>query len=172
MIFDGSTKPSLNPNMAVAIEKMRQDNTPDNRNLMINEMMRTGFLAPATMDPMPEVDENGQAKMTKDTKISFMNLKGQDGKSFLAAFTERAEIERWKKDDSMQTIMLTFDEMAHIVLTSKGELSGFAINPFHENIVLNSELIANLAQQKRAFEAKAKADAEKKNGTVFPSAEN
>ncbi|HHZ05494.1 MAG TPA: SseB family protein [Clostridiales bacterium] len=160
-MLDNATKPQLNPNLAKSIAAMRENNTEETRNLMVNEVMRTGFLTPAQMDPIPEVDADGRAILTKDTKISFMNLKNNDGGSYLGAFTEKAEIERWNAEDKLQTIMVTFDDLAHIVLTSNGQLNGFVINPFHESITFESDLIANLAEQKRAFQSKTNEDIKK-----------
>jgi len=102
------------------------------------------FITPIKMDIEPELNENGVAKISKDTKIGFYMLKSQikltgtpeDKDSLvLPLFTDWASLRRWKnlaKDGQrVHTQILSFQDV-YGMLKRGNVYSGIAVNPFNE----------------------------------------
>lgn len=148
-----NNKPISNPMLVGAIELMKAEDTPDHRNMFINEMMKASFLAPAILEPVPQPDDSGEVKIPAGTKIQFPMLSTQDGKSFFMAFTDWSELKKWKDEENQQTFALSFDDYAAMLLrkNSEGAVSpalGFVINPYGGNIVISGKMAADLMAAK------------------------
>ena len=102
------------------------------------------FITPIKMDIEPELNENGVAKISKDTKIGFYMLKSQikltgtpeDKDSLvLPLFTDWVSLRRWKnlaKDGQrVHTQILSFQDV-YGMLKRGNVYSGIAVNPFNE----------------------------------------
>lgn len=157
-------KPLTNPAMKKAMSAMKAENTPENRNLMVNEMMRSTFLVPVQVGfagAPPKVDKNGKVPVPPNTKISFALLGTTDKKQYFMAFTDWDELHKWRKNPAQQTMMLHFDEYAALI-DKNPQVSGFVINPFGENLRFEREVVASLKKQKDAFAKAAKERANQK----------
>ena len=55
-------KPVSNPMLVGSIELLKEEDTPDHRNMFVSEMTNASFLAPALIDPEPT--ENAEGKLT------------------------------------------------------------------------------------------------------------
>lgn len=142
-----------NPLLVGSIELLKAEDTPEHRNMMINEMMKAKLLSPVIITPEPEVDENGKTQLKPGSKLQFPMLTAPDGKQFFMAFTDRSELLKWKQDEQQQTFALSFDDYAAMLLKkdNQGNTSpalGFVLNPFGGNIVISKEMVANLLMQK------------------------
>lgn len=85
--MEGSKVPAeeiKNPNLVAAIEKMQDDNTTENINKMIDEVMKAKFILPAKVTPKTEAKTtNGQTVMQKSQpRFSSDFLKMATKKSF------------------------------------------------------------------------------------------
>ena len=73
--MEGSKVPAeeiKNPDLVAAIEKMQDDNTTENINKMIDEVMKAKFILPAKVTPKTEAKTtNGQTVMQQSTQKSF-----------------------------------------------------------------------------------------------------
>lgn len=157
-------KPLTNPAMKQAMAAMKAENTPQTRNVMINEMMRSTFLVPVQVGfagVPPKMDKNGKVQVPPNTKVSFALLGTTDKKQYFMAFTDWDELHKWRKNPAQQTMMLHFDEYASLI-EKNPQVSGFVINPFGDNLRFEREMVASLKQQKDAFAKVAKEQAEKK----------
>lgn len=144
-----------NPMLVGAIELMKAEDTPDHRNMFINEMMNAKFLAPAIVTPKPETDESGKVTIQPGSQIQFPMLTAPEGKQFFMAFSDETELKKWKDEQEQQTFSLTFDDYAAMLLRKdkNGNTSpalGFVINPFGGNIVITKEMAARLMGAKLA----------------------
>lgn len=129
-------KPLTNPAMVKAIENARESDTPENRNAVVNEMLRSTFLVPVHVSfegEAPRPDKTGKVALPKDTKISFALLSTTDKKQYFMAYTDWDELHKWRKDGTQQTMMLRFDDYA-MLLERNEKVAGFVINPFGGNI--------------------------------------
>lgn len=151
-----------NPMLMGCIELMKEEDTPDHRNMFVAELAKAQLLSPALMEPVPEEDAEGNLKPAPGTKVQFPMLSTPDGKKFFMAFTDRAEYEKWqeKSNQKLPTFALRFDEYAAMLFRRdpQGNMNpglGFVINPIGANIVVPKEMVAGMMAAKAA-QAKAK----------------
>lgn len=148
-----------NPELKKAAATLRAENTPQNFNAVINQLMRGVFLAPGKIDPgsvPPKPDKMGRVKLPKDTKITFALLKASDGKSFFTAFTDEEELKKWKGIPTNQNMLLRFDDYARM-LSGNDKVSGFVLNPFSDNLRFSKEMVETLKKQRDELVSKATA---------------
>ncbi|MDD4850253.1 MAG: enhanced serine sensitivity protein SseB C-terminal domain-containing protein [Gemmiger sp.] len=146
-------QPVKNPALKNAMADMRKNNTPETRNIVINQMMNAVFLAPAIVDfgkNAPKPDAQGKVKIEPNSKISFTLINTQDGKKFFMAFTDWEELRKWNKNPGQQTLMLRFDDYAAL-LEKNTNAAGFVINPYTENLRFDPATVASLKNQKADF---------------------
>ena len=153
----------------IAMRVMQQENTPENRNRMLNEMMKSKFVTPAVVDAEEErkARENGEPGKKVPIQVSFKVVHTKDGRRFLPAFTDTAQMNEWKEKSgitgNLKNMVMNFDVYAQYILKSGGELSGFIINPFGENLVFTEEIIRSLAMQRAKHMAALAAKKNNKN---------
>ncbi len=152
-----------NMELIIAMRRMQDDNTPQNRSRMISEMMRTRFITPAVVSPEEEekVRRNKEKGLKTPIQVSFKVVTTKDGRKFLPAFTDTIQMKEWKQrcniTDPVKNMVMNFDVYAQYVFGSGGNLAGFIINPFGENIVFPEELMRSLLKQKMQNMARAAA---------------
>lgn len=158
-----------NPMLMGCIELMKEEDTPDHRNMFVTELTKAQLLSPALMEPAPEEDAEGNLKPAPGTKVQFPMLSTPDGKKFFMAFTDRAEYEKWQEKSSRQlpTFALRFEDYAAMLFRrdAQGNMApglGFVINPVGANIVVPKEMVAGVMAAKAA-QAKKQQEAERQN---------
>lgn len=149
-----------NMELIIAMRVLQQDNTPENRHRMVVEMMKSKFVTPATVDAAEEqkAKENRDKGTKTPIQVSFKVINTKDGKRFLPAFTDSVQMNEWKEKsgitENFKNMVMNFDVYAQYVLNSGGELAGFIINPYGENIAFTEDMIRALATQKAQHMAK------------------
>ena len=146
-------KPVSNPMMVGSIELLKAEDTPEHRQLFLDELQKAKFLSPVVIDPVPQPDEKGQVKIARDSKVQFPMLSTEDGRKFFMAFTDWTELKKWKDEEHQQTFAMNFDDYAGMLLRkdAQGNISpalGFVINPFGGNIVVTREMVAGMIAAK------------------------
>lgn len=147
-------KPVSNPMLLGCIELMKEEDTPEHREMFAAEFMKASFLAPAVVDPAPIVDEEGNEVIAPGSKIQFPMLGTQDGKRLFVAFTDRNEFDDWcEKNGKLPCFTLKMEDYGQMLLMKNpmGELSpaiGLVINPLSTNLVISREMVANLMTRK------------------------
>lgn len=160
-------KPITNPDFLAAVDAMRQDNSPENRNKAITEMMKAHFLAPVTIDPPPPAQEPGQPiQLGPGSKINFHLITNADNLKFFMAFTDWDELYKWQRNEGQQTVILTFDDYASLILKEDCDADGYVINPFGVNVVFTREQVRSLKEQKDLIEKGASIRTLNKNEPV------
>lgn len=143
-------KPVSNPMLVGTIELMKEEDTPDHRNMFVTEMTRASFLAPALIDPEPAENAEGKLVIAPNSKVQFPLLSAPDGKKFFMAFTDASEYDKWQeKTRPLPTFSLKFDDYAAMLFhkNSDGTTAqalGFVINPVGCNIIVPREMVANI----------------------------
>ncbi|MCM1062899.1 MAG: SseB family protein [Eubacterium sp.] len=164
-------KPVSNPMLVGCIELLREEDTPEHRNMFVTEMTKASFLAPALIDPEPEENAEGKLTIKGNSKVQFPMLSAPDGKKFFMAFTDASEYGKWQeKARPLPTFALKFDDYVAMLFhkNSDGSTSqalGFVINPVGCNIIVPKEMIANIMA---ARVAAARQQAAKQQGTPVP----
>ena len=67
-------KPLTNPALKKAMDAARSEDTPQNRNAVVNEVLRATFLMPVQVGfdgKPPRPDKDGKVELPKNTKVSF-----------------------------------------------------------------------------------------------------
>ena len=136
-----------NPMLTGAMELMKKSNTPEHRQMFIEEVLHAKFLSPVVIEPKPEVDENGISKVSKDAKIQLPMLTAPDGKHFFMAFTDLGELQKWNKEGGQQIFGFSFVDYVGMVRAAKETCDGFIINPYSHNVVMPSELIEMIVEK-------------------------
>lgn len=141
--------PVTNPELVVAIKEVQENSTPETQDNLINEVMKAHFIAPVNISPVPgPSDETGSVTLNEKTTISFNIIENTANQQFFLAFTDWEELGKWHKSEKQQTLILTFDDLAAMVLDEKGNSDGFVINPYGGNIVFNRGLVKALRDEK------------------------
>ncbi len=144
-------KAVANPMLIGAMELMKAEPNAEHNNMLLGEIMKARFLTPALIDPEPIVDGEGDYKLADGAKIHYSLLKAPDGKIFFAAFTDRMELEKWKSDENIHHVVLSYDEFAAMLFTPDASgnecpVAGVIVNPFGANLVMKREMIQALAE--------------------------
>ncbi len=147
-------KMAENPMLVGAIELMKADPSPEHKNMFVNEMMKAKLLTPAVIEPMPEPDENGERKLTRENEVRFPILTAGNGKKYFMAFSDRREAEKWNggKETPLAdavTVTITMEEIMLMCLRRKGETAdGCVINPYGGNILVPREMMEQVMAQR------------------------
>ena len=94
-------KPVSNPMMVGSIELLKAEDTPEHRQMFLEELQKAKFLAPVVIDPVPQPDEKGQVRIPRDAKVQFPMLSTEDGRKFFMAFTDWMELKKWKDEETI-----------------------------------------------------------------------
>lgn len=145
--------PALNPELKKAIAVLKEENNPQNLNLVINELVKSPLLAPATFDlqgqPAPKPESDGRVQLPKNTKISLVMVNTPENKHYYLAFSDWDAVHAWQKKpgQGQQVIMLRFDDFANMLEKNK-ECAGLVINPGASSLRLEAPLIASVKKRK------------------------
>ena len=93
-----------------ALELLRAENTPDHRNMVMQEVLHAQFLTPVVVDPPLMPDENGVARMTADNKINLLMLTATDGKRYFMAYTDMEELKKYNTNAEYQIFGFKFSD--------------------------------------------------------------
>lgn len=143
-------KPVNNPMLVGTIQLLHAEDTPEHREMFLEELKKSSLLAPAVMDPPPLEDENGNMLVQVGSKAQFPALMTPDGKKFLMGFTDAVEYQKWvEKNSKHPTFALTLGDYANMLFRKdiqnvETAPVGVVINPFGVNLVLPKELIATM----------------------------
>ncbi|MBQ0042740.1 MAG: SseB family protein [Lachnospiraceae bacterium] len=155
--MDELDKKIQNMDLIIAMRKMQDRDTQENRNNLINQMMRSKFITPALVSEKEAMRVSEASKEGKRVpmQVNFKVVTAKDGKKFLPAFTDTMLFDKWQEkcgdSDECKKMVMNFDVYAQYILNSNGALSGFIINPFSENLVFPEPIIRSLAKQKAEF---------------------
>lgn len=150
------TKP--NERLLKIFDEMRENNTPEVKNKMIDEIvMRAKFLVPVIIEKADGTPAEGSGVVHKDDKIKFYTITNTEKQKFLLGFTDIPEIAKWRKTNDQQTLVFGFDEFANLLERTGDVHTGWVIDPYGANVVLPTKLVLALAAEKKVRLEKAKA---------------
>lgn len=147
-----------NPMLIGAIELMKEEDTPEHRNMFVEELAKASFLSPAIIEPAPTEDAEGNLAIAQGSKVQFPMLTGAEGMRFFMAFTDMAEYEKWQEKNPEQKLpyfSLKIEDYAGIVLRrdARGNICpalGIVVNPFGANLIVPREMLAGMMSAKAA----------------------
>lgn len=151
-------QPVSNPMLVGAIELMKAEDTPQHRNMFVEELVKASLLSPALVEPAPVEGPDGKPAIAPGSKVQFPMISRPDGAKFFIAFTDMAEFGKWQeKNQKLPNFSLKIEDYAAMVLRrdAKGNICpalGMVINPFGANIVVPREMLASLMSAKAVQE--------------------
>ncbi|MBQ7971902.1 MAG: enhanced serine sensitivity protein SseB [Lachnospiraceae bacterium] len=155
-----------------AIDKMRKNNNAQTQGAAIALITQAKYLAPVTLDPpMPKSEKttNALVQLPPETKVRFHMIENDKQERFFLAFTSYEELAKWNSDDSVNAVIVTFDDIANMILKGYDDdkMKGFVIDPFGSNMVLSKEFALAIKKQKDEFDAARSPHAIKEGERVY-----
>ena len=121
-----------------AIDRMQKENSRESREAVLDLIISgVEFLAPVEILP-------GQGE---SSDLKFTLLPNQSGQPFFPAFTGWEELRKLCGPKNQQTVALTFDHYANMILRDN-RAAGFVIDPFGCCLSFEREMISHLVQRK------------------------
>ena len=132
-----STEHSMSA-LVSAISQMQKENSRESREAVLDLIISgVEFLAPVEILP-------GQGE---SSDLKFTLLPNQSGQPFFPAFTGWEELRKLCGPKNQQTVALTFDHYANMILRDN-RAAGFVIDPFGCCLSFEREIISHLVQRK------------------------
>lgn len=146
-------KPISNPNLVNIISEMKQGKKKEE--LFWEEIFRAKFLCPINANLRKESQKKHRKIVLEEGKnIALLSLDNENGEHFLMAFTDWDELKKWKQIDEQQALILEYEDYQEIVNKNNLVCQGMVINPFGENIVLNSKILSDTRKKEQIVKKK------------------
>lgn len=143
--------PALNPALKPALVKFKAENSPQNLNAILNELVRSPLLVPASLSfgaNPPKPDAQGRVALPKDTAIQVVLLNTPEGKKYYMAFSDWEAVKSWKPEKNQQVLMMRLDDFANMLQRNQ-EAAGLVINPFTEGFRMEAPLVQAVYKRKQ-----------------------
>lgn len=148
--------PVFNPELKKSIAALKEENSPQKLNAVINELVKSPLLAPAMFDmqgkPAPKPGPDGRIQLPKNTKVSLVMINSPEGKHYYLAFSDWEAAQEWQKQagKGRPIMALRFDDFANM-LQKNPDAAGLVLNPGANSLRLDAPLIASVKKQKDAI---------------------
>ena len=145
--------PVFNPELKKSIAALKEENSPQKLNAVINELVKSPLLAPAMFDmqgkPAPKPGPDGRIQLPKNTKVSLVMINSPEGKHYYLAFSDWEAAQEWQKQagKGRPIMALRFDDFANM-LQKNPDAAGLVLNPGANSLRLEAPLIASVKKQK------------------------
>ncbi|MCB6994202.1 SseB family protein [bacterium 210820-DFI.6.37] len=149
-------KPIRNDSLLASIKKTKEEASQENTVKLLNEVVRAKLLAPVTLDRDPVMEgEDGQVVLEKDTTISFELIKAKNGDLYYPVFTHGEELRKCSQEKNQHSMIVSFEDLANMILKQSKTVRGFVINPMGDNICFTADMIEGMINEMKK-EAAAK----------------
>ena len=131
-----------NQQLLAAVARMNTENSRESREAVLDLVISSAaFLAPVTIQaPAPK-------SASKETQIQFQLLANQEDQVFFPAFTDWEELRKLCGPKNQQTVVLSFDDYARMILQDK-RAAGFVIDPFGICLSFDRTMVEHLVNRK------------------------
>ena len=139
-------KPIENPELVTAMENLKQNPSAETEKEFFECLKHANFLI-VLGDNLEhdEPDEDGKFTLKEKTTISFPMLSIEDGQQLHFGFTDWPSIYAWRNEPDIQTIILPFNDMAHLVLKGGTNSIGFLVNGSTQDFFLPRAIISQVS---------------------------
>ena len=162
--------PVFNPELKKSIAALKEENSPQKLNAVINELVKSPLLAPAMFDmqgkPAPKPGPDGRIQLPKNTKVSLVMINSPEGKHYYLAFSDWEAAQEWQKQagKGRPIMALRFDDFAKTIknkprslLNSQIEVLKNLSNDINDlgekvNLLLKESASSNQDELKKIFE--------------------
>ncbi len=151
-----------NPMLIGALELMKAEPTQAHQKMVSEEIVKAEFLTPATVTPAPP---EGTTKLVPGCNVNLPVLTAPNGKQFFVAFSDMTELKKWRDEEGMQTVAMTFDDYVVMMFRKDPQgnptkVEGFIVNPCGAKLVVPKEMVERYIVTKLA---KEKVSSDKQN---------
>ena len=130
------------------IAEMRKKQTPEAQEAVLEEIvMNARFLIPAEIHMFSEEEQKNLENPEHNARVRFCMMTNDKKETYFPAFTTMDELHKWSPSYDGETMALSFDEYA-AMLSKSNDLKGMVIDPFSENLVIDSRMAEDLALTK------------------------
>ena len=149
-------KTVVNPMLVGSIQLMKEEDTPEHRNMFVSELQKASLISPALIDPEPVENGEGTLVIAPGSKIQFPMIFAPNKKSFFMGFTDMSEYKKWQeKNKNLPFFALKFEDYVGMLMRkdARGNVCpalGFVINPYGENVIVPRELVAGIMAARMA----------------------
>jgi hypothetical protein len=151
MAIDGKI---TNEELLMAITELKAENNQENQMKYIDKVLRAKFLVPAQLDPKPERDADGKLITQGQIRVNFKLISNKSKANFIPCFTDDDSFNAGVKEHA-ERLVLNYKQLAPVILSSKGAIQGFVINPYTDGMLIPAPMIAKMEEaSKKAEEAK------------------
>lgn len=133
----------INPALMLAISRMKEDNNINTQNKMVEEALKAKFLVPCVMKLKPGTETESK-RTPGNTIVNFNMIKTTEDEMYFIAFSDMGELKKWQDNDKQNVMIMTFDDLAGLVLNAKEKSAGFVLNPVTTNVAFRRNIIANI----------------------------
>ncbi len=145
-------KPVTNPALKAKYARLRAENTNETYEAVLEEIaLRAHFLLPVSFSRAPVPNGNGTSTFQKGSTMRVPALESGDGAHYFPLYSDWEELRRGIKEPDPQTLVVAFDDFAHMALAAK-DIAGVAIDPFGMNLVLDRDLLEHMRQHKEILQ--------------------
>ena len=134
--------PVSNPDLIKAINKAKENPDQINSNRMLNEAVKAKYLIPIKMESTIVMDGNKGYGDVEDANINVELLKANTGKIYYPVFTDLKELQKCAVDKNQSSMVVSFDDLAALLLQPMNAIAGFVINPMGDNVCFSTQMIA------------------------------
>lgn len=139
-------EPVTNVELVKQLNLLKKQYSEQTEATVFEELNKAHFLAPVSDTSLSGLAmDDPQNQTIGEGTIEFLPISDADGNIYLPTFTDWDELRKWKKEDG-KTLILTLKDYGTI-LSDDVNLRGVVINPFGQNIVLNSQLIERITER-------------------------
>ncbi|MBQ8148106.1 MAG: SseB family protein [Lachnospiraceae bacterium] len=136
----------INPALMLAISRMKENNNPETRKKMMDEMSKAQFLVPCDMKMKPGT-ENESQRNSSNTIMNFNMVMTDKEEKFFIAFTDTAEMQKWKKQDKQNVMIMKLEDVAKLISGAGKDVEGFVLNPATTNLIFRRASLADIADR-------------------------
>ena len=141
--MDASNQTINNAPLLAAIARMQTEGSRESREAVLDLVISSArFLAPVT------IIQNAKDTYGQDTAIQFQLLPNQSGQPFFPAFTGWEELRKLCGPKNQQTVVLTFDQYAGMILRDN-RAAGFVVDPFGACLSFDRAMVEHLVARKQ-----------------------
>lgn len=138
-----------NTQMKEALAKIKEKQTTETINTMLAALMTTKFLAPATWDKEPTMNDKGQMIFEPNTKFQLMIIETNQKDCYFPMFTDMEELRKWNFDPKIRSLVLTFEQFMPFIELAKNDIKGIVFDPFGANLPITNEFLFKLHEQQK-----------------------
>lgn len=138
----------INPTLMLAISRMKEDDNKESQKKMMEEAFKAKFLVPCVMQMKPGTEQETK-RDTTNTFVNFNMLKTKGGQMYFIGFTDMDSLKQWQDIPNQNGMIMTFEDIADMVLRAGDKAEGFVLNPMTTNLAFHKITIANILKERR-----------------------